>query len=165
MVFVTYLFVLIMDFLRQLIQYNILLSQNFKFHWKCDKLKISHLCFADDLLLLFCGDVAYTLFMKDSLTQFYECTGLLANRDKSCNFLARIEDSISDSICQTLQFSKGSLPVKYLGIPLITTQMKKRDCDELVQRIRSRILSWTSKLLSYAGRLQLIQSVHAGIQN
>ena len=34
-----------------------------------------------------------------------------------------------------------------------------------MHKISSCILSWTTKFLSYAGRLQLIQSVIAGIQN
>ena len=69
------------------------------------------------------------------------------------------------SICQALQYSIGTLPLKYLGVPIITTKLKKEDCNDLVQKISSRILSWTSKFLSYAGRIQLIKFVLAGIQN
>ena len=59
----------------------------------------------------------------------------------------------------------GTLPVWYLGIPLITTKLKAADCMELVDRITSRIWNWTAKFLSYAGRLQLIQSVLFGINS
>ena len=49
-----------------------------------------------------------------------------------------------------------------MNIILISTVTKKltsKDCEPLVDRILARIKSWSSKLLSYAGRLQLIQSV------
>ena len=160
-----YLFVLIMDSLSQLLQHNIQRSPVFRYHWKCNKLSLSHLCFADDLTLLFHGDVQSAALMKLTLSQFYDFTGLQANPTKSCLFLAGLEDDVAESICQILQFPKGSLPMKYLGVPLITSRLKKVHCDDLVNRISSRILSWTSKFLSYAGRIQLIQSVLNGIFN
>ena len=40
-----------------------------------------------------------------------------------------------------------------------------RDCSILVDKITSKIQNWTSKYLSYARRLQLIQSVLFSIQN
>ena len=103
--------------------------------------------------------------MKDTLDQFYTFTGLRANSSKSCLFFAGVEEGLSISIGQSFQFSTGSLPMKYLGVPLITTRLTQGDCVELVNKISSRILSWTSRFLSFAGRVQLIQSVLAGIQN
>ena len=160
-----YLFVLIMDTLSQIIISNIHHAPHFKYHWRCDKLAISHLCFADDLLLFFNGDAHSALVMKKSLDDFYTFTGLCANPSKSCIFLTSVSEEASNQICQVLQFNIGTLPLKYLGVPLITTKLKKRDCTDLVQKITARILSWTSKFLSYAGRIQLVQSVIAGIQN
>ena len=160
-----YLFILIMDALSQLISHNIQRSPDFKYHWKCDKLAISHMCFADDLLLLFHGDVHSALLMQNTLTEFHAFTGLLANTTKSCIFIAGVEESVAATICQSLRFTRGSLPLKYLGVPLISTRLKKEDCDGLICRISQRIQSWTSKFLSYAGRVQLIQSVLVGIHN
>ena len=59
----------------------------------------------------------------------------------------------------------GNLPMKYLGVPLITTKLKRGDCEELIRKISGRITSWNSKFLSYAGRIQLINSVLYGIQS
>jgi len=55
--------------------------------------------------------------------------------------------------------SEGTLPVRYLGVPLITKRLSAVDCDTLVAKIISRIESWLVKHLSFAGRLQLITSV------
>ena len=53
----------------------------------------------------------------------------------------------------------GTLPAWHLGVPLISTKLSSRDCKILLEKIVARINSWTSKHLSYGGRLQLIQSV------
>ena len=89
---------------------------------------------------------------------------MLANTNKSCLFLAGVEEEVFNSICQFLQYTIRALPMRYLGVPLITSKLKKEDCNELVQKIGSRILSWTSKFLPYTNRLQLIQFVLAGIR-
>ena len=107
-----YLFVLIMDTLSQLIHYNMRVQPRFRYHWRCNKLNISHLCFADDLLLLFYGDAFSAHIMKASLDQFYKFTGLLANTDKSCVLLAGVAEEASETICNILQFNQGSLPLK-----------------------------------------------------
>ena len=49
-------------------------------------------------------------------------------------------------------------------MPLISTRLTARDCRPLIDKITNRVESWTSKRLSYAGRLQLIRSVLFSIQ-
>ena len=103
--------------------------------------------------------------MASTMSKFNAFTGLLANTGKSCVFLAGVEEGVANAICQTLRFTRGTLPVKYLGVPLISSQLKREDCDSLIDKISQRVRSWTSKFLSYAGRAQLIHSVLVGIQN
>ncbi|GKC86271.1 hypothetical protein Tco_1141988 [Tanacetum coccineum] len=55
--------------------------------------------------------------------------------------------------------SEGRLPVKYLGVPLISSRLIYRDCKELIEKVQHRVQDWKNKFLSAAGRLQLIQSV------
>ena len=49
--------------------------------------------------------------------------------------------------------------MKYLGVPLLSTQLKQSHCQSLIAKITCKISSWMVQHLSYAGRLQLIQSV------
>lgn len=56
-------------------------------------------------------------------------------------------------------FRKGIFPVRYLGVPLITSQLSVRECELLTDKIMSRIRGGTVQFLSFAGRLQLIYSV------
>lgn len=51
------------------------------------------------------------------------------------------------------------MPVRYLGVPLIFEKLSDRDYKPLIDKITSRIQSWTSKFIFFEGRLQLIQVV------
>nr|GEW63851.1 hypothetical protein [Tanacetum cinerariifolium] len=51
------------------------------------------------------------------------------------------------------------LPVKYLGVPLVSSRLIARDCKELIDKVQNRVNDWKNKSLSIVGRLQLIQSV------
>nr|GEW29591.1 hypothetical protein [Tanacetum cinerariifolium] len=65
---------------------------------------------------------------------------------------------IMDALEEFKQVS-GVLPVRYLVVPLISSRLLYRDCKILVEKLESRINDWRNKFLSFAGRLQLIQSV------
>ena len=154
-----------MDTLSQMLHSKISTDNNFKYHWRCEKTKTEHLCFADDLMIFFYGDSRSASLIKDTLNLFHDFTCLSANNDKSCLFMAGVTEVDGDSIKHIFQFPMGSLPVKYLGVPLITSRLKKDDCKDLTKKIIARIQSWTSKFLSYAGRVQLVNYVIMGIYN
>ncbi|GAV92380.1 LOW QUALITY PROTEIN: zf-RVT domain-containing protein, partial [Cephalotus follicularis] len=59
----------------------------------------------------------------------------------------------------------GSLPLKYLGLPLVPRRLSTFDCRCLTLRMVNKIHYWTSKCLSFSGRLQLIQATLTGILN
>lgn len=61
-------------------------------------------------------------------------------------------------------FQLGSLPFRYLRVPVILARLRKADCVALVNAIIARIQSWTHRFLSFAGRLQLVKSVLHSIQ-
>ncbi|KAK4384721.1 hypothetical protein Sango_3032300 [Sesamum angolense] len=55
--------------------------------------------------------------------------------------------------------SEGQLPIRYLGLPLISARLSIADCQPLLQKIDSRIQGWEGIQFSFAGRVQLIKSV------
>ncbi|GJT75665.1 hypothetical protein Tco_1042390 [Tanacetum coccineum] len=63
------------------------------------------------------------------------------------------------AILNVLPFEEERLPVKYLGVPLLSSRLIFRDCKELIEKVQNRVNDWKNKFLSSAGRLQLIQSV------
>ncbi|KAL0289058.1 UNVERIFIED_CONTAM: hypothetical protein Scaly_2713200 [Sesamum calycinum] len=58
-----------------------------------------------------------------------------------------------------LGFQEGTLPIKYLGIPLTSSRLTMSDCRPLIDKVEARLAGWNHQNLSYAGRLQLIKSV------
>ena len=48
----------------------------FRFHWGCEKFQLTHLCFADDLLLLCHGDLISASILRRALDEFAMCSGL-----------------------------------------------------------------------------------------
>ena len=96
---------------------------------------------------------------------FYTYSGLQLNSEKSEIFSSRIKRDLIEEIQRVTGFKVRTLPVKYLGIPLVIRRLSLKDCSNLVDKIKARINSWSAKLLSYPGRIQLIQSVLYSIHN
>ncbi|CAL1377701.1 unnamed protein product [Linum trigynum] len=133
------------------------------FHPRCKYIGITHLCFADDVLVFTNGSVRGVDGIKCLLDDFYCLSGLRCNPEKSQLFCGGITDLDRDSLSIHTGFSVGALPVRYLGVPLISGKLSRVDCQVLVDRITARIRGWQPKLLSYAGRLQLISSVISSV--
>ncbi|GKE70379.1 hypothetical protein Tco_1528451, partial [Tanacetum coccineum] len=89
-----------------------------------------------DLFLFARSDVAFARVIMDSLDEFKAASGLVPSK----------------------------LPVKYLGVPLISSRLLNRDCKFLVESAKNRIGDWKNKSLSFAGRLQLCKSVISSMQ-
>jgi hypothetical protein len=139
-------------------------DQNFKFHWRCKKDKISHLCFTDDLMIFSKRDVNSIRMIKNVLTEFQDLSGLYRNPNKSSIFLSGLLDAEKEQIIHILGFREGELPMKCLGVPLISSRLKAFYCKGLVDRLTTKVRHWTCRTLSYAGRVQLINSVLFSIQ-
>lgn len=69
-----------------------------------------------------------------------------------------------NDILQVLGFNEGSLPVRYLGVPLLSTKLKHGDCKAMIERITAKTKNWANRDLTYAGRLQLIKNVLFSMQ-
>lgn len=96
---------------------------------------------------------------------FAKMSDLNISLEKSTLFLAGVKSDDSVSFLEQFPFEAGDLPVRYLGLPLLTKKMNVQDYSPLIARIRTRISSWTARHLSFAGRLQLIGSVIYSITN
>ena len=92
-------------------------------------------------------------------------SGLKISLEKSTIYMAGVPDIQKEEILQQFPFEYGALPVRYLGLPLLTRRMTALDYLPLIEKFRSQINSWTVKALSFAGRLQLISSVIFSLTN
>jgi len=159
-----YLFTLVMEVLNLMIKRKISETGSFSYHRNCEEQEITHLCFADDLLIFSHGDSESVRVIKDSLDEFSSVSGLYPSPAKSEAFYCSIGQFTKSAIHSIIQFPDGSLPVRYLGVPLITTRLYRNDCKGLVDKVKARLNDWRNKSLSFAGRLQLIISVLSSMQ-
>nr|GEU70751.1 hypothetical protein [Tanacetum cinerariifolium] len=62
-------------------------------------------------------------------------------------------------ILNIMPFAEGELPVKYLGVPLISSRLLNKDCKVLVEKAKNRIEDWKNKSLSFVDRPQLCKLI------
>ncbi|XP_050207380.1 uncharacterized protein LOC126656805 [Mercurialis annua] len=68
-----------------------IVSNNFKFHYGCNSLKLNHLIFADDLLLFCHGNNTSVTYFMDNLNSFKAKSGLQVNTNKSQLLYCRMQ--------------------------------------------------------------------------
>nr|GFB41901.1 reverse transcriptase domain, reverse transcriptase zinc-binding domain protein [Tanacetum cinerariifolium] len=88
-----------------------------------------------------------------------DLSGLVPSLPKSTAYFCNVTNHVKMSILQILPFEEGSLPVKYLGVPLVSSRLIYKDCKELIEKVQCRVDDWKNKSLSITGRLQLVNSV------
>ncbi|KAG7588439.1 Reverse transcriptase domain [Arabidopsis suecica] len=126
--------------------------------------KITHLAFADDIMLFFDGKAASLQEISLTLESFQTLSGLRMNKDKTDLFYTGVDQTEGDSL-DSLGFNHGTLPIRYLGLPLLHRKLRKADYSSLIDQVAARFNCWAVKCLSFAGRLQLISSVIYGLIN
>ncbi|GKA31462.1 RNA-directed DNA polymerase, eukaryota, reverse transcriptase zinc-binding domain protein [Tanacetum coccineum] len=154
-----YLFTIVMEVLNLMIKRQIRLDSRFRYHWGCSKINLTHLCFADDLLMLCHGDLISASILRRALDEFSMTSGLYPSMAKSTVFYSNVPDDVKEDIHLAMPFREGELPVRYLGIPLTSKMLSIADCRVLVEKVKKRIFDWRNKSLSFAGKLQLVASV------
>ena len=158
------LFVLVMEYLSRLLQLGAL-QHNFRFHPMCKSLKIINLCFADDLVIFCKANRNSVQIIQQVFEDFCHSYGMKANLNKSQVFFSGISAQDKCQLQQLLQLEEGTFPLKYLGVPMRPTKWKEADCGEIIKKIKLRLHTWSSRHLSYAGRVQLISSILLGLRN
>ncbi|GJZ26280.1 hypothetical protein Tco_0570533, partial [Tanacetum coccineum] len=158
-----YLFTLVMEILSLILKRKVCNSVEFIFHHHCSSLEIINLCFADYLFLFSHGDINSARVIIDALDEFKNVSGLVPSLPKSTTYFCNVLNHTKFAILNVLPFKEGTLPIKYLGVPLVSSRLAYRDCKELVEKVQNKINNWKNKFLSFAGILQLIQSVIASM--
>ncbi|KAL2230752.1 UNVERIFIED_CONTAM: hypothetical protein Sindi_1669600 [Sesamum indicum] len=85
--------------------------------------------------------------------------GLRQNVQKSHLIMSRSAQGLREEMLGALGFQEGVLPMRYLGLPLLSSRLTVADCSPLLLKIDKRIAGWEGMALSYAGRVQIIKSV------
>lgn len=156
-----YLFVLAMEGLSRLLlsRYEVGIIG---FHPRTEQFKISHLMFADDVMVFFDGMSKSLHGITECLDDFASWSGLHMNNTKTELFTAGLDQSESAAIA-SYGFPYGQFPIRYFGLPLMSRKLKISEYSPLMIKTSNRLQSWSAKLLSFAGRLQLLRTVIFGI--
>ncbi|XP_060212170.1 uncharacterized protein LOC132639766 [Lycium barbarum] len=158
------LFVLVMEYLSRVLAKMAKLP-DFRYHPMCKQQGLTHLVFADDLMIFCKGQPASVRRIMEALGHFTEATGLEANVDKSSLYLAGVDDDTKEEISQITGYAIGSFPIRYPGLPLSPKKWNKLECHQLCQKITEKIRTVSTRHLSYAGKLQIINSVFFSLHN
>ncbi|XP_042041255.1 uncharacterized protein LOC121786687 [Salvia splendens] len=127
------------------------MNSNFNFHAKCTSQKITHLAFADDLMLFSRGDYMSMPILVDAMEEFSGCAGLEINKDKSNLFSGgKLPPRDLEEVQSVFGFPSRSLPVKYLGVPLASSKLNIMHYTSLIDKIAALTKKWTGKNLSDA---------------
>nr|GEX61759.1 hypothetical protein [Tanacetum cinerariifolium] len=71
--------------------------------------------------------------------------------DKSTIYVDGITNEMKEDILTDFPFEYGTLPVRYLGLPLLTKKMRAVDFAPLIEKIKLQISTWTARQLCFAG--------------
>lgn len=128
-------------------------------------MKLTHLIFADDLLLFCKADLLSIRALMSQFDKFAQSSGLMENSEKCEVYFAGINSDMKELLAKELGMKIGKIPFRYLGIPLSTKKLRYVDCQALVSQIIKPITHWATKFLSYRARLTLITSVLSSINS
>ena len=161
-----YLFILCMEYLGFLINESCRKKEWIPLKASKRKLGISHLFFADDLMLFAKANKAGVESIKKVLSQFCNDFGQLVSMKKSCVYFSpNVLPNVKEVICDVLDISETSCIGKYLGFPLNHKGATWNRYNFIVERVILKLSGWKAKFLSFAGRTVLIKSVMAAIPN
>ncbi|XP_042956337.1 uncharacterized protein LOC122292170 [Carya illinoinensis] len=121
---------------------------------------ISLLMYADDIFIFANGGKKSMRGLMEVLTLYEHWTGQILNKNKSAIlFSKKISDPRKSFILYMTDFSEGSFPFKYLGVPIVVGRLKVCDFGELIGKFNKKIAGWKMKMLSTSGHVILLHHV------
>jgi hypothetical protein len=119
--------------------------------------------YADDTILFMEHDLEQAKNMKLLLCAFEKLSGLKINFHKSELFCYGEAKQMEQQYTELFGCDLGEYPFRYLGIPMHHKRITNADWEIIEQKFEKRLSCWKGKLLSYGGRLVLINSVLSSI--
>lgn len=162
----SYLFIMCMEYLGCLIE-----EKCFKDLWcplKASRgnIKISHLFFADDLILFAKVINEIGEIISEVLRTFWMESGQKISCAKSrIYFSPNVGADLKGEICEKLGMLETNNFGKYLGFPLKHKGAMNGQFNFVANRVMKKLVGWKTKFLSFKGRAVLVKSVMSAIPN
>lgn len=120
---------------------------------------ISHLLYADDALFIGEWSRPNLKNLARILRCFHVTSGLKVNFNKSQVFGINVQQDEVNIWANILGCGAGTLPFKYLGVPVGANMNLSRNWKPITDRFKSKLSTWKSRNLSFGGKITLIQAV------
>ena len=148
-----YIFILYMDFLRQLIEEKCSANRWQPVRANRNGLAFSHLFFVDDLVLFAKADQENCATIREVLDQFCSQPGqTVSGANSKVYFSSNVDRDSRDEFCDILGFQSTPNLGKYLGIPIKHPSPSSQDFNFVLDRVKQKLAGWKANLLSLAGR-------------
>ncbi|GAU21871.1 hypothetical protein TSUD_33680 [Trifolium subterraneum] len=120
---------------------------------------ISHLQYADDTLCIGEASVENLWTLKGILRGFEMASGLKVNFWKSGLIGINVSSTFLTMASTFLNCRLGSIPFKYLGLPIGANPKSGSTWDPHLDHIRNRLSSWRNKYISLGDRVVMLNAV------
>jgi hypothetical protein len=90
-------------------------------------------------------------------------SGMKISFNKSEVIPLNLDDNQIHEVAHVLSCLVGTLPFKYLGVPIHFEKLKMGELQPVIDKLIKMITGWRGKLLAYSSRLELIRSCLASI--
>ncbi|XP_019162021.1 PREDICTED: uncharacterized protein LOC109158590 [Ipomoea nil] len=121
---------------------------------------LSHLCFADDMVLFSEASVDQVAVIKGCLDRFCAASGQRVSLIKSQVFFSKnTSTDLAAEISTALNIPETKDLGRYLGVPSIHGRITQSTHGSLIERVAARLEGWKTKTLTFAGRVTLAKSV------
>ena len=123
-------------------------------------MRISHLFFADDSLLIGEANMDECRRLMEVLTQYEKASGQVINCQKTALFFSmNTRQEVQENIRSMFGAQVMTICEKYLGLPMIGGRSKVSTFKDLQERVSKRVMGWKEKNVSKARREVLIKTV------
>lgn len=159
-----YIFVICLDRLSHLIADHVEAG-----YWKPMRVgrigpQISHLMFADDLLLFLEASVEQCYNVLHCLEEFCQASGQKLNAQKTQIYFSKNTDPLlKEAILSHTGFKEATRIGRYLGANIVQGRTTQGQFQHIIDKVQQRLSGWKQQCLSLAGRITLTQSVLSSI--
>lgn len=81
------------------------------------------------------ADSTSPVLIKECIDTFFATSGLNINSLKSHVFFGAVTPRMKQELLGKLGFKEGTLPMKYLGVPLIASKLSISDCQPILDKM------------------------------
>jgi Reverse transcriptase (RNA-dependent DNA polymerase) len=126
-------------------------------------LKCTHFLYADDTIFFLQTDLNNIEAVMCALLAFEALSGIKINYLKTKLVPIHLTDGEASHFAKLLGCKVSSFPLKYLGVPLYDKKHRTCDWDVMLAKIHTQLSNWKGSLLSFGGKLTLLNSVLSAV--